>query len=786
MKKPLLAIAFLLLAFQQSGFAQSQILRENNESLSILMKYDGGGTSQGIVNNLLYRLSQGNKTDVRRTEFVFVTEEYSRLSLRGNNTLDVYYAYKNMRLTGATSYRGFDMAVYLLPTGVTANIQRSKNGTNLDSKGVTDVELKGNPAVFAEYSVEDTAADVRNNQFKVILRDFVYSRGALQRFEDQCNLVDSYYNSIGELEQIYLDLRAVNPNDLEGIQAQANQLKAIQERILVINNREYEKKLGITNSKDPAKFLAKLNEVTAYASQTEQQISQTMANLPALYHARAMDHLQHNRRDAAIADFNKAIQQNRNFGPSHYQLARMDFEAGRVKEAQTRAENVVLNMNPDPQTRGMAVGLLENIANAYVNTAREANKRGQFDVAIASLDEASAIAAKIPELNVSGVVGREYSIAFNGQYNQILGAGEQALAAGLLQSAENEAIRASQFQAQHADLLQPQPAESLMMRVKQAQYADHKRVGREALDLQRFAEAKERLEAAQSLEGQYGIAADTLLPKQVRMAARPIVLQNARNGVAAAINNRLAEARDLGLKVAADREKYGLQNDPELEAAVAELNQKIFNQECINAQNEFNGMIEMARQQRTKLEFIAADQTYQKAIDFLNANAQCGISDQMARAGKAEIADAVSYQNQLKAVDAQIAKGDYRLGLEGYEGAGKFLTEKNLARFGLSHKPLMDFMRPHANYNWVYYVAEQLADRQDFENSLELIGKLARKGYVKSQVKAMQMRLGGEMAIRDHADNAAADPVLRALGYTQGDSKLKHFVKAYKKQWKKL
>lgn len=786
MKKPLLAFALLILAIRPFAMAQSQILREKTESLSLLMKYDGGGTSQGIVNNLIYRLSQGNKTDVRRTEFVLVTEEYSRVSLRSSQTLDVYIALKDMRISGAKSYRGFDMSVYLLPTGITANIQRTKNGVNMDTKGVADAELKGNPAVYAEYTVTDTAADIRNSEFKVILRDFVYSRGALERFEAQCNTVDSYFNSIQELEQIYLDLRKLNSNDIDGIQAQSSQLKAIEDRILAINNREYEKKLGISPANDPAKFLAKLNEVSAYAQQQEDLIAQTMAELPARYHARGMDHLRLNHRDAAFADFQKAISLNAQFAPSHYQLARMDFEAGRVKDAQTRAENVVLTMNPDPQTRGMAIGLLENIANAYVNTAREANKKGKFEAAIASLNEATQIAAKIPELNVSGVVTKEYGIAYNGLYAQYLQIGEQALAAGQLQTAENEATRAIQFQQQHQDMLSPEPASNLMMRVKQAQYADHKRVGREALDLTRYREALERLEAAQALEGQYGIPVDPFLPLEIRTAARPLILEDAKLGTNEALANRLAEARKYADKVKAAREKYGLQEDAELDAAVQELNQRIFNQECINAQNELNAMLQSASAQRSKQDFLGADMTYAQAIDFVVANAQCGLSDQAARAGKAEIQDAVNYQKQLLAVNDQIAKGEYQKALDGYEAAGRFLEAKNLLRFGLAHKSLMDFMRLHQNSNWVYFVALKLADRKDFENSLELVRKLAHRGYVKSQIKALQLRLGSETAIRDHADNISADPVLRALGYTQGDKKLKYFVKGYKKQWKKM
>jgi hypothetical protein len=263
-------------------------------------------------------------------------------------------------------------------------------------------------------------------------------------------------------------------------------------------------------------------------------------------------------------------------------------------------------------------------------------------------------------------------------------------------------------------------------------------------------------------------------------------LEDAKLGTNEAQANRLAEARKYADKVQKAREKYGLQQDAELDGAVAELNQRIFNQECINAQNELNALIQTATAQRSKQDFIGADKTYSQAIDFVVANVQCGMSDQAARAGKAEIEQAVSYQQQLKTVDAQIAQGEYSKALNGYEAAGKFLETHNLSRFGLAHKSLLDFMRPHQNSNWVYYVALQLADRKDFEGSLELVRKLAHRGYVKSQLKALQLRLGSETAIRDHADNASADPVLRAIGYTQGDKKLKHFVKGYKKQWKKM
>lgn len=786
MKKPLLVFACLFMAFSSAGIAQSQIVRENSESISLLMKYDGGGTSQGILNNIIFRLSQGNKTDVRKTEFVFITEEYSRLTLTGASTLNVYFAYKNMRLSGTTQYRGFDMGPYIVPTGVTANIQRSKNGVKLESQGVTDVNLKGNPAVFAEYSVQDTNPDVKNNEFKVILRDFVYDRGALQRFEARCDVIDSYFNANNELEVIYTDLKAINPSDLDGLKGQKAQLAGIQQRILDINNRQYEKELGVSPSLDPAKFLAKLNEVTQFATQIENDLAQTQAELPARYHARGMDHIRAGRINPGVADFNKAISLDANFAPSHYQLARMDYEGGRVREAQTRAEDVILKMNPDAQTRGLAVMLLENIANAYVNSAMAANKKQNYDAAISSLNEASGIAQRIPELNASGVLNREYSIAFNGIYNQYLAAGENALAQGQLAAAETEAVRATQFQAQHPDMLAPEPTQNLMVRVKQAQYADHVRVGREALDLQRYGEAVTRLEAAMSLEGQYGIPVDSMLPDQVQNAARPLILDAARTGTSLALKNNLPEARKYADKVRADREKYGLQNDPELDAAMQELNQRIFNQECVNAQNEFNNMVAEGKAKAKAQQYLVADQVYDNALAFLASNSECGISDQSARIAKSEIADAVDYLKQLQVVDGQIAKGDYSFAMQNYEAAASFASLKHLERYPLAHTPLIEFTKKHQNSNWVYYVAIQFGKQANFENSLDLTAELVKRGYAKKKMKAHMMLLGSEMATRDHAISAAGDPVLKALGYTQGNGKLKKFVKAYKKQWKSL
>lgn len=787
MKKLLLTFAAFLLLASPALLAQSEVIRVNTEPLAILMRYNGGGNSQGVINNIIYRLAQGNNTPTNTTEYVLVADEFHRLSQVNETTLNVFFALKELRVQGASSYRGFEIAEYILPSGITTKIEQKKNGKTIESFGITDAPLTGAPAVFANYQVTDTTGQIKKNTFSIAFREFVFDQSMLQRFVERCDLIDSYYASGDELETVYNELRRLNPTNLDDIEGEQRRLVALQERIGAVAAMDYAKQLNINSTFDPIKLNAKIKEVEAYGITLENQIAATLSNLPQQYTQRALGHLASGHNDHARQDLNRAIQLDPNFAPAHIHLAKMDYETGNFAEARGRLEDALINMNPDPQSRQVGLNLAENMANSYVMAAMAANKEMNFDAAVANLDEASSLAQRIPELNVSGTVTQQYAIAYRGMYNQHVDIGGQHLAAQKLKMAEIEAIKAQQVQSEHPDFIpDASAANDLLTRVKQAMYANYVAHGKEAVELRRWEEGVEALETAQLMEGTFGISQDTTLFGIIQQGAKEIILQDARKGTAMANANKLGEARQKMMQINADREKYQLMEDADILAAIQSMQDQIFSQECENAKNTYLAKIDEGKAKERKQDYIGAMQMYEEAIAHLQSNSACGLSSETAREAKWRIADAVGYQVDLQEVANMIRTGEYRQAKNLYNKAGSFFQEKSLQKFQLAHDDLLNYTVETRNGNFQYFMAIDYTDAAEYDAAIDLIEILVRKKYAKKMVKELMMRVGAELAERDHAENPTGDPKIEGMRYTRGNSKLKKIAKAYKKRWKAL
>ncbi|MEM7040501.1 MAG: hypothetical protein AAF570_26280, partial [Bacteroidota bacterium] len=84
------------------------------------------------------------------------------------------------------------------------------------------------------------------------------------------------------------------------------------------------------------------------------------------------------------------------------------------------------------------------------------------------------------------------------------------------------------------------------------------------------------------------------------------------------------------------------------------------------------------------------------------------------------------------------------------------------------------------------YGAEHFTGQKEYETAIGLLRKLLERGYKKGRLKYLTVRIGQELATRDHEMDPNGNSKTKALRYTNGEKGLKHLYKAYVKQWKKL
>ena len=78
---------------------------------------------------------------------------------------------------------------------------------------------------------------------------------------------------------------------------------------------------------------------------------------------------------------------------------------------------------------------------------------------------------------------------------------------------------------------------------------------------------------------------------------------------------------------------------------------------------------------------------------------------------------------------------------------------------------------------------EYFKSKEEFETVLDLLVVLEANNYSDKDTKAIQQTLGKNMALADKECIYTADPLVIVNEYTEGKTYLKHFKKAYIKNW---
>lgn len=825
------------------GSASAQLpIFESKKAEAAILKYNQGGPNQAIVNHFLVRLSSGANVPVDRARIIIAHDVVLRITRVDQYHMQVYAALENFLVEGETSYKGFDMAEFLRPTAIKFNL-KLMSGLNKFKREwpFQEVAIGGDPAPIANFRQVDST-NFRLDKLHMTNKAFIYKAASQALFDSRISLIDEYYQADAELGVLYDQLLALHPEDLEALPQMDAQLGQLESRIQNIASKNYEQQLNLGPQQDPVNFVPRFADVMQLAGQLRQQVTANLAQLPALFYQRGMDKLANGNLNAAVSDFNESLRLDPGFAPAFFQLTKMDYDAGKIDLALPSLLRILREMNPDPNTRAASLQLLEDYQQRTVAGAKIANDRGAFQDALNLLDPTFGLCNEFPALNCHAKFDYEVTRAHQGMYKALLADARKALDQGQLKEAENAAQAAVDFHLAHKSSIpdgvdaeraidevhrrmynkmlsdagaflnqgQPEAADPIVLdaiafqqshsraipsarlalqlqdRVNQGRYQKLVATGRSELSAKRWAASLRSLESALALEGNWGIVADPAVFQDARSAARGVALDKFREGASMAKNNRLADARRLTTEATGLVDKYDHGSDPEIMQLKDSLQGAIFNQECMNAQSRFNGIVAEAEGHRSMRKFIDADLAYDRAIQAARESNACNIDQGPAMAGKRDISSAAAYQRKMQDVYKKVERAMYRDAIQGFQDAGRNFQSAQLSDMGLSHSSLFDFIQGSGRFEFIIHGAHHFMDVQQLEESLSLLRYLAQRGYPKSRTKSAQIRLGQELAMRDKPQDPGGNAKAKALTYTRGDKALKFVYKAFVKHWKKI
>mgnify|MGYP003687594293 CR=1 FL=1 len=826
----------------QVASAQSLIFYENTRSEAYLVKLNGGGPSQGITNHFIEQIANGSNKAANNTEYILTADESVRLTKVNPQQYDVKVTLGNFRFSGDTQYRAFQMQEFLRPTAVKFTLERvNKAGQVLERFPFEEVALNGEPTLIANFRGTDSTGLFQDCSVRIADKQFIIDKIARGNFDQRTILIDDCYNGVPSLEALYTDFRTINPGDFEHIDVQQRNLDELVVRLNRIGSVDYPTVLGLAQA-DPVGYLRRFQENTAFAQQLQTQIDQTRSEIPQRYYQRGLAFLEATNPAAAKADFTKAIRLSPRYGAPHLELARMSYREGDIKAAQTKLIYIAKECPADGQTAQGLPTLSNTIYLNHIGNADYANKQKQFPKALVALDEASEMCNNLP-IECSAALEAQTKLAHVGIFQSKIDTARLALSQGQLEKAEakageaiayqkkrpayipladaavaverdaqtriyqrfliqanalagqgklveaeTEAKNAIAYQAAHsANIPSPSAGQGVLNKIMDLRYLDLINRGMAQNQAKSHRAALDLFQEALDIEAKFPVTKSPSLMKMAQDNAKPLALAMVPEGLQLAKSNKLPASREVNNDFKALVERYQIGGDAEIATGTQSLRDAIFSQECANAQGDFDGAMNGAVTQIRLKRFIEANDAYVQALQIAVDQAQCGIDVTEAHKGKADIADAVKFQQLLLSSQTAIDRAEHKVAIDTYDQASEVFESKGLAsKFGLEHASLREYILGSGRNQFVRYGSDYMTAIGDLDGGLALIHKAASMGVSKKSLKPIMIRLGIELAKRDASAGMTADPKAKGLEYSQGKKLLKKLYKSYVKQRKRL
>jgi tetratricopeptide (TPR) repeat protein len=899
-----------VLLISNNTIAQEILSKEENQQYSFT--YQNNSNSKYFHSNqILLELSKSIPKRLEYTTFTVYYTQNIKINKQDSIHYQAIYELKNVYCEGDVLYRSFSVSDILIPAlaDFRINIYRKNNnspgglnsnnpggntaqGTLIQSNSFENVALKSNLGYYEllKMDFQDTIADLLYD-FKIDNIAFYHNQDAVKTFRTRQNLIDIYYNSDPLMSDMLARLISFDFSDIDKLPYYDIKLREIEQELTELNTYNLSQNLSLAQN-DPVNFINKYNEISAETHRKRTDINELLANLDQIFHQRGMDYLIMGKIDIAVEYFNKAIQVNQFYAPSHYQIAKLNYNNGEIDAAAETVTLALAKMNPDPNTHNLFVDLAKAIYNKYFSTGKaliaekkfsEANetlerckifctttpgifceedlekaiaeaKYGIFQSYLNVVDKAiendklqmaqtyTEEARKYQQANSSYIISDveisnayqkivnkyaklatisnqalnydnalEYTaeaekicsaeekvtceekireqkvIALKGKYNQTISAAQNAYNNEKYTKAETYIHQAQNFRTINATYLDESILEKeLMTKIQYEFYQEKIAIGKQKYAKEDFTTALNSFTDAEELSREYPFSTYDSLQYFIKASAKPIILSEIEEGNMKVWGNYLSEAREIYTIALQKQKQYYLDKDKEINTNLAELKSKIFDQECTNAQAEFDKFVEQARQKIQEISYIVANDYLDQAQQVSIQNTSCSISDQVVLDIKQRIRPAITYQKLLVEVNEDINRRSYASAHEKHNQAGIYYNEQNLINFNLTHINFEDKAIQTNDNNFIAYCCQSNINNKESRKAFKLLSLLCKRGYPKNSAREFQEKLGTQLAILDYEESPAGNYKLNIMKYTEGDKWFKYFKKKYKKTWKQI
>jgi hypothetical protein len=183
-------------------------------------------------------------------------------------------------------------------------------------------------------------------------------------------------------------------------------------------------------------------------------------------------------------------------------------------------------------------------------------------------------------------------------------------------------------------------------------------------------------------------------------------------------------------------------------------------------------------------EFLKAQMALNKATNIARTNHECNLLDTAATRRMDDIVAICKYQKLTDKINPILEQKGFAQAIGYYEAATAFFNDSCPNKFGITHKPLFEFLFTSRYTGLIECGVKHYTRQGELTNALKLLDELYRRDYEPAWAKECQAELGIKLARKDYQEHPETDAKLKVLDYTRGDKWYNHLKKAYLEEWK--
>ncbi|GAB4310826.1 MAG: hypothetical protein Kow00127_00530 [Bacteroidales bacterium] len=459
----------------------------------------------------------------------------------------------------------------------------------------------------------------------------------------------------------------------------------------------------------------------------------------------------------------------------NYLLAENYIEKARMFQAENSSSIISVDF-----IREKSVELVDLYINKGFNLI---NEEGWRD-AVYCFEQAQRLCDRMGRYNHDYIIKHGLIRSRNGLYRSLLSQASQDLEIGEEMKAREKLDEAKALAGNYPAQIEPLPLyNSIDSAITHHVYLRAIADGRKMMAAGNYSQAYRYFLTALELEEQADISVYEPLTDLFASAATPYLIDLCDLAEVKLHKSQMDKAREIYDQVFQLQADYGLNYEPELQSALARLNNNIFLKQCELAGDAVDEFVNQSENLAEAGDFVRAVERLQLADSIARANYYCSIDMQEVDLLTARYEPAAEYQKLATLAQQALQNNDRARFTEIYKRMEILSDNYEVIRTRIEPMPLHYLFSVKKNLAFLENSINTYENEEELATALKILHVLQANNYSGKETRSIQESLARRLAYADKLDGDSADPHQEVEKYTEGKSWYKHFKKAYLREW---